>query len=283
MSRDLRRLDPRLTAALAVRAALGAVVMLLGVPTFLAPAGAQGVPPGFFADFSYVPEAPTAGETVTFFSTSGGNIVREDWDLDDDAVFDASGSSATRTFPSQGTYRVTLRVENRRGATRTATRTLAVAPPPPPPPAPPPPPPPPRPPSPVPPTPVPVQPTAITPFPVVRINGSYSSRGVRLRLFAVTAPLGVTITVRCRGGGCPYRQRGPFVVRRAGTRSAEGARYVRLGGFRGRLLKPGARLQVFVAHPNRIGKYTRFTIRRNRAPLRADNCLRPSGSVVACR
>jgi hypothetical protein len=280
VSRDVRGFDPRLTAALGVRAALGAVVMLLAVPTFLAPAAAQGVPPRFFADFSYVPDAPKAGETVTFFSTSGGNIARADWDLDDDAVFDASGSSATRTFPSQGTYRVTLQVQNRKGAIRTATKTVTVASPPPPPA----PPPPPTPPSPRPPSPAPpVQPVAIAPFPVVRITGSYSSRGVRLRLFAVTAPLGVTITVRCRGGGCPYRQRGPFVVRRAGTRSAEGARYVRLGGFRRRLLKPGVRLQVFVAHPNRIGKYTRFTIRRNRAPLRADKCLRPSGSVIACR
>jgi len=125
---------------------------------------------------------------------------------------------------------------------------------------------------------------AIVPFPVVRIAGSYTTLGVRLRLFAVTAPAGVRITVRCRGRGCPYRRRGPFVVRESGTRPVGGgSRYVRIRGFPGHLLKPGVRLQVFVAHEDRIGKYTSFRIRRRQPPLRADRCLRPGGtSVISC-
>jgi hypothetical protein len=125
--------------------------------------------------------------------------------------------------------------------------------------------------------------TAIAPFPVVRIVGTYTTRGVRLRLFTVTAPAGVRVTVRCRGRGCPYRRRGPFVVRGSDTRAVSGGRYVRIRGFAGRLLRPGVRLQVFVAHEDRIGKYTSFRIRRRNAPLRADRCLRPGGaSVISC-
>ncbi len=51
--------------------------------------------------------------------------------------------------------------------------------------------------------------TILNPFPVVRISGSYTRAGVRLRLFQVTAPVGVRITIRCSGRGCPFRQRGP--------------------------------------------------------------------------
>jgi hypothetical protein len=123
----------------------------------------------------------------------------------------------------------------------------------------------------------------IAPFPVVRITGSYSTLGVRLRVFAVTAPAGVRITVRCRGRGCPYRQSGPFVVRASDTRAVGASRYAHIRGFRGHLLEPGVRLQVFVTHEVQIGKYTSFRIRRGHAPLRTDSCVRPGEmSVVAC-
>ena len=123
----------------------------------------------------------------------------------------------------------------------------------------------------------------VNPFPVVRISGSYTRAGVRLRLFQVTAPPGVRITIRCSGRGCPYRQRGPFRVLTSAPRAGGGsARLISIGRFRGRLLRPGVRIQVFVAHPVQIGKFTRFTIRRDRPPSRADSCLRPSGRITAC-
>jgi hypothetical protein len=42
-------------------------------------------------------------------------------------------------------------------------------------------------------------------------------------------------------------------------------------------------LEVFVRRGDRIGKYTRFEIRQNRFPKRADACLQP-GTIqrVAC-
>jgi hypothetical protein len=127
---------------------------------------------------------------------------------------------------------------------------------------------------------VPAATMTIAPFPVVRITGSYTTLGVRLRLVAVTAPVGVTITMRCTGRGCPYRRSEPLVLRPSGSRPAGAGRYVRIGGFRGRLLKPGVRLEVFVASQDQIGRYTSFTIRRGHPPLRSDGCLRPGGTPV---
>jgi len=290
-----------LAGAVAVRAALGGVVVLILVLTVAAVASAQAV----VVDFSYDPAAPTAGESVTFTSTSSLErpIVLEAWDFNDDGEIDAFGHSVTRTFDAAGTYSVVLHVIGDTGTIRRASKLVTVSPslpaPAPAPPAPPPPrpvvvepssPPPTSHPSPIPqpPTaPVPPPrtgssaPTAIAPFPVVRIAGSYTTLGVRLRLFAVTAPAGVRITVRCQGRGCPYRRRGPLVVRGSGTRPVGGGgRYVRIPGFAGHLLKPGVRLQVFVAHEDRIGKYTSFRIRRGHPPLRADRCLRPGGTSV---
>ena len=286
-----------------MRAALGGAVVLVVLLGFVAVAAAQAP----VVDFTYSPAAPTAGEPVTFTSTSSSTnpILLEAWDFDGDDRADTYGRSATQAFASPGTYKVTLGVadDTGSGAIRSKLVTVSPGPPEPPePPEPPPPPPPPPPPltvvvEPVPPPPTsrpapiprpPVTtgsslPTAIAPFPVTRIAGSYTTRGVRLRLFAVTAPAGVRITVRCRGRGCPRRQIGPIVVRGSGTRAVSGGRYVRIRSFAGRLLRPGVRLQIFVAHEDRIGKYTSFTIRRRHAPLRVDRCLRPGGaSVISC-
>ena len=293
--------------------ALAGGVALIAMLAFVAAARAA-------VDFTFSPAAPAAGQLVTFTSISSLRrrpIVREVWDFDGDGQIDASGHSVTHTFLVPGAYAVTLQVQNDRGAIKSTSKAVTVAgappppPPPPPPPAPPRPAPVPRPPAPVPPPPappppappsvVPVPPPSsplpapsaprtgsgvpilIAPFPVVRITGSYSRAGVRLRLVAVTAPSGVRIMVRCRGKGCPYRQRS-FVVRASDTSRVRGARYVVVRGFRGRLLMPGVGLRVFVIDHDRVGKYTSFRIRRGHPPLRRDACLRPGqASVTACR
>jgi hypothetical protein len=294
-----------LVARLAVVVALGGIVVLTSAAVAQTQPVHQAAPVATTTvDFSYTPAAPTANEAVTFTSTSSlaRPIVRESWDFDGDGHFDASGHAVTHTFVSAGVYSVTLEAQNDRGRIRSASKLVSVlgAASPPSSPTPPPaaPAPPPAPPAPAPqpaapatPTPTtgsatgaPPATTTIAPFPIVRIAGVYSSSGVRLRVFAVTAPSGVRITVRCGGRGCPYRKRGPFVVRATTTGHPGGvAQRVPIGGFRGRLLKPGVRLEVFVAHPAQIGKYTRFTIRRGHSPLRTVSCLRPSGTVFSCR
>jgi plastocyanin len=277
---DLANRLRRSTEPLCARAALVAMVAALTLPMLVAGASAQA-PAGFTASFVFSPAAPAAGEPVTFTSTSSvvGNavIVREAWDFNGDGLVDSSGPSATHTFTSAGVHRVTLTVQDSRGRSRTASRlvTVAAAP---------------APPSsaaPVagapPPTSASSTPSpSIVPFPVVRITGSYSRHGVRLQRLWVTTPIGVRITVRCVGRGCPFRQRGPFVVLRSASQRGA-TRLVRIKGFSGRLLRPGSRFEVLVADRQRIGKYTYFRVRRTKPPARVDRCLRPGGaSVISC-
>jgi PKD domain-containing protein len=61
------------------------------------------------ASFSISPAAPQTLDPVTFTSTSTGGVTSSNWDLDNDgSCDDAAGSSARRSFPVPGTYRVTL-------------------------------------------------------------------------------------------------------------------------------------------------------------------------------
>jgi hypothetical protein len=83
-------------------------------------------------------------------------------------------------------------------------------------------------------------------------------------MLAVRAPTGAPVLVRCSGEGCP--------VKRV-KKKARKAR-LRVKAFE-RRLPAGVVLEVFVRSSDRIGKYTRFKIRRNRIPQRTDACLRP--------
>ncbi len=105
--------------------------------------------------------------------------------------------------------------------------------------------------------------------PLVRLAGRPTRRGARIRLLEVFAPVGATITVRCRGRSCPYSLRSRPVTRIRTT----------FKGFRRRRLAAGTLVEVFITAPNKIGKYAAFLIRRRRAPARVDFCLLP-GAVV---
>ena len=107
--------------------------------------------------------------------------------------------------------------------------------------------------------------------PLVRLAGRPTSRGARIRLLEVFAPPQATVTVRCRGRTCPYRQR---------SKRATPIR-VTFRGFRGRGLAAGTLVEVFVTAPGTIGKYTAFLIRRRRRPARIDLCLYPTSAVPA--
>ncbi len=276
---------------------VGAVLVVLLTTLAVVAAAASAAEPAPNTTITSGPSGTTTDNTPTFEFTSSQSPARFECSVDGGA-FSACSSPFTTSPRSDGNHTFAVRaIDAANNVDPTpATRSFTVTTPPPPPPPPPaaafssqPSSPPATPPATVtassiraPAVQSPARRVAIAPSPVVRILGSYSTRGVRLRLFAVTAPAGVKITVRCRGRGCPYRQRGPFVVRKAGTRPAGSARYVSIRGFRGRRLKPGARLEVLVTHPRQIGKYTSFTIRRGRPPLRKDSCLRPGGSVASC-
>ena len=111
----------------------------------LSPAAAAPARP--VASFTYLPQAPQAGQTVTFdastSSAGDGRIDSYRWDFGDGSVQTYASPVAHHTYLLPGSYTVTLRVMGQGGGsdTATATRTLTVsapalgAPPPPPPPS----------------------------------------------------------------------------------------------------------------------------------------------------
>jgi len=118
----------------------------------------------------------------------------------------------------------------------------------------------------------------ITPFPVVRIAGSLTRGGVRIRLLTVRAPVGTTVAARCLGEGCPRA-----LGRRAlSLRVARSGRPVRLKAMQ-RGFRSGVRLEIHVSRSGLYGKYTRFRIRRGQAPARTDMCLSPTAAARPAR
>ena len=207
------------------------------------------------AAFTYMPAAPVTGDNIALTSISAdpdGPIVSLQWDLNGDGAFtDASGPTASVSFPVAGVHPVALAVTDRDGATTVALQNITVREPP---------------------------PEPISPFPVVSMLAAIGSRGTTVRELVVRAPAGARIRVRCRGRGCPFRS----YVRPAGAR-ARAARMVRIHRFRQALLRPGAVIEILVTKRGAVGKYTRFEIRDGRPPRRIDRCLRPgSKRPVRC-
>jgi Big-like domain-containing protein len=119
----------------------------------------------------------------------------------------------------------------------------------------------------------------LSPFPIVHIAGRLTGRGATLRFLTVEAPAGSRVEVRCRGEGCPRRRQSHVAPGRAG---AKGLRLVTFPRF-ARALRAGVVLEIRITRSGRIGKYTRFVIRRNKSPRRTDSCLMPGKSKpTAC-
>ena len=114
------------------------------------------------------------------------------------------------------------------------------------------------------------------PFPVVRIAGSFNSAGAKIGVLTVLAPVGATVRVTCRGGGCPSKAQSLRATRRAKSKAS--TVLVRFRRFE-RSLRAGVVLDVWVSDAGELGKFTRFVIRRDKAPTRTDLCLNPAGTV----
>jgi hypothetical protein len=127
------------------------------------------------------------------------------------------------------------------------------------------------------PTPAPSAPQLMSPFPLVRISGTLTSGGAHIRLLSVRAPRGalVRVTVRPACGKARRSSRRCRVLHASGT---VGRRAVI--GFRSlaRTYRNGTVIVVLVGRADRIGKYTRFTIVRGKAPRRVDQCLMPGAT-----
>jgi hypothetical protein len=227
------------------------------------------------ASFVYAPEKPFAGDEVVLTSTStseDGEIDEHEWDLDGDGEFDdAEGEEVRTSFAQPGSYVVGLRVRDDRRRSRPFFDTIEVSSRPDPGTSPP---------GTSPPGTGPsgdaFGPRLLNPFPRVRIRGVTTPTGARIDLLSVLTPGGTRVLVRCKGRGCPWRRK----IRKArfGTTLA---RTVRIPGFRRRHLRAGTVLQVFVTRRGMIGKYTRFRIRRMKAPLRVDRCTAPGAARAA--
>jgi hypothetical protein len=240
--------------------------------TVVAPDGGGGTganaPPE--ASFVFFPGGPTAGEPVTFVSTStdpdspiATSALR--WDLNGDGVFDdATGASATTSFPTPGTYNISLEITT--NAADVATLVLTVG--------------------------APGEAGSgvgqravplMSPFPVVRIAGHVSGRGARIRRLTVDAPPGAGVSVACNGRGCPFRRVQKTVSTRLRAGVLPSSRLLRVRRLEGKLLRPGTTLMLFVTRADSVGKYTRFKIRRSKSPARRDMCLVPgSGRPLSC-
>jgi hypothetical protein len=121
----------------------------------------------------------------------------------------------------------------------------------------------------------PSKPQLLSPFPLVRISGTLTSTGARITLLSVRAPRGalvrVTVTPSCRGRR--HASRRCRVLRAAGmVGRSDAIDFRRLA----RAYRSGTVIVVRVWRADQIGKYTRFTIVRGRAPRRVDQCLVPS-------
>src|SRR2546422_584528 len=75
------------------------------------------------ASFTYSPNNPLSGDDITFTSDSTPGILdaaiqSEDWDLNNDGVYDdASGSEVHKSFSAPGSHTVGLKVTDALGAT----------------------------------------------------------------------------------------------------------------------------------------------------------------------
>jgi hypothetical protein len=83
------------------------------------------------ASFTASPDPANTGETISLdasgSSDSDGTISSYDWDTDDDGNYDdATGSSASVSYPSSGDKTISLRVTDNGGATDTTSQTVTV-------------------------------------------------------------------------------------------------------------------------------------------------------------
>ena len=107
----------------------------------------------------------------------------------------------------------------------------------------------------------------LSPFPIVRLRGRTTRRGVRVTLLTVTAPLRSKVSVYCTGKSCPRRR-----VTVTATK-----RLVRVRKFE-RRLRGGTELKIYVTRTGYIGKYTRFRFKSNHVPQRMDRCATTAGT-----
>lgn len=210
------------------------------------------------ASFTWVPASPVVGQSVSLVSNSidaSSAISAFAWDAAETGQLTPGGPLMTTTFATAGPHVVRLQVTDANGLSGVVAKTIVVSP----------------------------QPlTLMQPFPIVRIAGVETSNGVKIRLLTVQAPATTKVTVTCKGRGCKTKSESRVAVASSKSKIKTGAVMLSFARFE-RSLRAGAVLQIRVSKAGQIGKFTSFTIRRHKLPLRTDSCLRPtSPAPIAC-
>jgi hypothetical protein len=215
------------------------------------------VPP--VASFKWIPAKPHVGEQVSLVSTSTdavNAITAFAWDVLGNGPFKTGESVLSTKFTTAGSHVVRLQVTDAVGASATVAEAI------------------------------PVTKTAavlMSPFPIVRIAGSETAGGARIKLLTVQAPLGAKISITCKGKGCPTRSVSQLATlsKRKG-KAKQGTVLIPFKRFE-RGLPAGVTLEIRVTKNGQIGKYTRFTVRKGKLPRRVDMCLATSGvKAIIC-
>jgi hypothetical protein len=214
--------------------------------TLTAPVAGPVTPPT--PAFTWFPVAPVVGQSVVLVSSStdlSSPITSFAWDLLGNGPLKSGGPVLSTSFPSAGDHTVRLQVVDGRGASATASKTIPVS----------------------------SQPLqTMQPFPIVRIAGVKASYGVKLSALTVQSPVGVRVTVACRGRACKkLRPQSRLATASATNRHASSVVLAFRGFERG--YRAGVTLEVRVFAPGEIGKYMSFAIHRRGLPTRKDECL----------
>lgn len=216
---------------------------------------APPAPPAPVASFTWFPPKPMTGENVSLVSNStdpASPITGFEWALSSTGAFSPGKPVLTTSFATPGAHVVRLRVTDAAGRSSIATQTVPV---------------------------IARRRVLMQPFPIVRIAGSLTARGARLRLLTVQAPIGTRVTVACRGPGCKTKSESRLATAssKGKNNKAPGAVLLSFHRFE-RPLRAGAILKILVSKPGEIGKYTRFVIRLHKPPVRKDSCLAAASS-----
>ncbi|MEA2124489.1 MAG: hypothetical protein QOI80_1271 [Solirubrobacteraceae bacterium] len=110
-------------------------------------------------------------------------------------------------------------------------------------------------------------------LPVVTLQGTVDRHGVvNISRLLIRAQRGSAVDITCTGKRCPFKR----VERRMLTTK------LRLKKLE-RKMRPYLHLQVRISIPGQLGKYVSYKVRRNKAPLRRDECLdQTTGKVRGC-
>lgn len=108
----------------------------------------------------------------------------------------------------------------------------------------------------------------------------YTPSHTTIPLLGVTSlSPGMTISLACRGGGCPFASHHVQIGAHGSCSAGVGGCSVDLVPLLHRArLRPGATLVITITHPRWIGKYYQFVILSGHAPRVSQNCLAAGGT-----